>query len=225
MRPNKSDVVDPPMEDFVDPAELESLYGLSENDVIGDLRGHRVYLNRDGNLLLVLKGWGGARGAEVTLCPDDPTPGIVTASWSVTGRVDLTHEEVDSLASAAARQKALRAKLEVIRNAERAERDLVAAERRRVEAERIAEKDLFEIRGGSGYGHQQMEKGKVYRNIRFGIADGEPEYLFVLETEARSHQQDGMDFGVGAESGYSYRAVCRAAKKNEIKQLLVSHHA
>ena len=57
-----------------------------------------------------------------------------------------------------------------------------------MEAKRIAEKDLFVIPGGSGYGHHQMSKGKVYRSIRFGIAGGEPEYLFVLETEAHYHE-------------------------------------
>jgi hypothetical protein len=216
MDPNE--VVYNPMEGLDDPAELKTLYGLSETDVVGYLRGLKVYLNRTGDLLLVLRTVAGPRAASVILCPSNPIPGMIIAFWSVTGRIDLSREEVESLAPAAAAQQSCRVRLQAELAAERAEREQAIADRQRVEAERIADKDLFEIRGGSGYGHQQMEKGKVYRNRRFGIAVGEPEFLFVLESVVRYHGQDGMTFGVGAEQGHSYRAVCRAAKENEIQE-------
>lgn len=76
------------------------------------------------------------------------------------------------------------------------------------------------VRGGSGYGCQGWHKEEVFRNSQAKIGEGEPEFLFVLHAERQYVSEDGMSFGVGDESGYLYRALCRGATEEEAAPLI-----
>jgi hypothetical protein len=210
------------MTDFEDVATLMSIYGVSDADVVGKLGKNRVYLNRDGELILVLGG--GSRnqepkGAILTLRPGYDPPGFVSAFWSVTGKRELSQEEVASLKPALDAQQIRLAEIEARKRAERAEQEREQEDRRQAAIQRMRERDLYEVRGGSGYNDEQCQKGHVYRNKPMRIAEGEPEYLFVLDSRSRYHSEEGMSFGVGADEGYSYFALCREATNEEIKNM------
>ncbi len=97
--------------------------------------------------------------------------------------------------------------------------------------------DALKIHGGSGYGCHGWKAGDVLRNkdrligstrekkmaeyraaqedrdTRFPL-DG-PEFLYVIQASSRYFREDGLSFGVGDESGYTYSAACRAATDEE----------
>jgi hypothetical protein len=73
----------------------------------------------------------------------------------------------------------------------------------------------FRLGGGSGNGYRGWAKGQVVRNSKERVAKGEPEYLYILSASSRYFKYDGMSFGVGDESGYTYGAVARAATDDE----------
>ncbi|MFH1525852.1 MAG: hypothetical protein ABIG69_04235 [Bacteroidota bacterium] len=90
----------------------------------------------------------------------------------------------------------------------------------------------YRLGGGSGYGCLGWTEGQVIMNPHHiysrqkGVegkelddhdkkALEEPEYLYVISTSKRYFREDGMSFGVGDESGYTYGARCRAATDDE----------
>jgi len=80
-----------------------------------------------------------------------------------------------------------------------------------------AVKSPYSLHGGSGYGCSGWTVGQVVR-VNPEKYDGN-EFLFVLSASKRYWREDGLSFGVGDESGYTYSAGCRAATNEESAQL------
>jgi hypothetical protein len=77
----------------------------------------------------------------------------------------------------------------------------------------------FWISEGQGYGGMPFVVGKVLHNPDAELHADVPKYIRVLHAEQRYYRDDGMSLGVGAESGYVYRACVRAATEDESKEL------
>lgn len=78
----------------------------------------------------------------------------------------------------------------------------------------------YSLSGGSGYGCEGWNEGQVRRSSqRLQDDKGYPEYLYVVEAGHTYHREDGMSFGVGDESGYTYWARCREATEEEAAPL------
>ncbi|MFW6012309.1 MAG: hypothetical protein ACOC92_01200 [bacterium] len=75
------------------------------------------------------------------------------------------------------------------------------------------------LRGGSGYGASGWRRGQVLRNTEDRIEAGEPRYLTILTAGSKYYAEDGMSFGVGAESGHVYWATAREATAEEAAEL------
>ncbi len=73
----------------------------------------------------------------------------------------------------------------------------------------------FMISKGSGYGGRPFKVGSVLRNEDHKIAEGQPEYLYVISSKEEYVRYEGMSFGVGDEQGYIYSAKVRAATDEE----------
>lgn len=71
----------------------------------------------------------------------------------------------------------------------------------------------YSIGGGSGYGCNGWTVGEVVR-VDPEKYDGN-EFLLVLSSSKRYWREDGMSFGVGDDSGYTYSAGCRTATDEE----------
>lgn len=69
--------------------------------------------------------------------------------------------------------------------------------------------------GGKGW-----EAGSVVRAPRNLREQGYPEWLYVVEVDREFIREDGLSFGVGADSGYLYTAYCRAATPEEIAPIV-----
>lgn len=72
--------------------------------------------------------------------------------------------------------------------------------------------NAIRIGGGEGYGHREYRIGQVLRE--------KGKILFVLSASKQYYRADGMSFGVGDESGYIFRALCREATADESAPLL-----
>jgi len=86
----------------------------------------------------------------------------------------------------------------------------VQQERKR-EQEELAAAYPYRLSGGSGYGYHGWKEGEVVRCTREGM----PSYLYVGKAGSRYYREEGMSFGVGDESGYTYWALCREATEEE----------
>ena len=73
----------------------------------------------------------------------------------------------------------------------------------------------YDIDGGSGYGCYGWEKGQIVRSSDRQRDRGYPEWLYVLSASRHYYRYDGMSFGVGDDSGYTYDATCREATPEE----------
>jgi hypothetical protein len=73
----------------------------------------------------------------------------------------------------------------------------------------------YKIHGGSGYGCHGWESGQIVRSEKHLREKGYPEFLFVVRASRRYFREEGMSFGVGDESGYTYGAECREASAEE----------
>ena len=85
--------------------------------------------------------------------------------------------------------------------------------------------NLIRVGGGSGYGYTPYTEGQVIHNTARAITEGQPEYLYVVRATQRYVRDEGMSFGVGDDSGYIYRADCRAATEAESAPLRQGHEA
>jgi hypothetical protein len=90
------------------------------------------------------------------------------------------------------------------------------------EKQKIEPENSIKIKGGSGYGCNGWTIGQVIVNPYHGNdhyrVDPEkriPEFLTVVSASKHYVREDGMSFGVGDESGYTYGAVCRPATDEE----------
>mgnify|MGYP000874517037 CR=1 FL=1 len=92
-----------------------------------------------------------------------------------------------------------------------------AAVKEQVEKEQAARKAEapYMVTRGSGYGGDSFIKGQVIRAPKNITKKGGPTYLYVVRTDEQYFKYDGLSFGVGDESGYVYRADCRAATAEE----------
>jgi hypothetical protein len=90
----------------------------------------------------------------------------------------------------------------------------------RTEKERRKAEASYTISAGSGYGHHGYHEGQVVKADRSerGQADY-PEFLYVVHCTEQYFEFDGLSFGVGDDSGYIYRAECRAATEAEAAPL------
>lgn len=84
------------------------------------------------------------------------------------------------------------------------------------EADDAGESAPVVISLGEGYGGKDLPGGTVMRDPR----PGEEGILYVMRTESRYVCEDGMSFGVGAESGYIYTHYARPATDEEAAPLL-----
>lgn len=69
----------------------------------------------------------------------------------------------------------------------------------------------FGICGGQGYGYDELVPGEVIRNPN---REG-PRYVVVVHASKQYYREDGLSFGVGADSGYLYSAEVRPATEAE----------
>ena len=97
-----------------------------------------------------------------------------------------------------------------------------AAVKEQVEKEQAARKAEapYMVTRGSGYSGDSFIKGQVIRAPKNIIEKGGPTYLYVVRTDEQYFKYDGLSFGVGDESGYVYRADCRAATAEEAAPLI-----
>lgn len=74
----------------------------------------------------------------------------------------------------------------------------------------------WRLSGGSGNGCTGWVNGQTLRCSDRLRAQGYPMYITVARASRCYIREDGMSFGVGDESGYSYSAECREATESEI---------
>lgn len=74
--------------------------------------------------------------------------------------------------------------------------------------------DIYLTRA-DGYNGRPFEVGAIERNTNAHIAQGEPEWLVVVNASHEYISRDGMSFGLGDESGYLYHAYARPATPEE----------
>lgn len=84
-------------------------------------------------------------------------------------------------------------------------------EERKLQQEQEAAAFPYRLSGGSGYGYHGWKEGEVVHSRKEGM----PSYLYVGKAGSRYYREEGMSFGVGDESGYTYWAVCREATDEE----------
>ena len=76
--------------------------------------------------------------------------------------------------------------------------------------------DRWVLFGGEGYGCRGWTENEIVRvDTEKPCYSGYPEYLFVEKACEKYYSDDGMSFGVGDESGYTYTAYCRPATDEE----------
>ena len=100
------------------------------------------------------------------------------------------------------------------------EKGLGAAHIKCPEKQKITEpENSIKISGGSGYGCHGWAIGQVIKNPYHGNdrypEKSIPEFLMVLSAREHYFREEGMSFGVGDESGYTYSATCRPATDEE----------
>jgi len=81
----------------------------------------------------------------------------------------------------------------------------------------------FSVYGGSGYGCRGWTAGDILcsKDVKPWQSEKQafPEFLYVVRASRKYYREDGMSFGVGAESGYTYAAECREATDEEAAPL------
>jgi len=82
---------------------------------------------------------------------------------------------------------------------------------------------LYRIGGGSGYGCSGWSQGDVISRPSGARYADYPEYLYVVHASRTYYREEGMSFGVGDESGYTYYAECREATADESAELRDRH--
>jgi hypothetical protein len=107
---------------------------------------------------------------------------------------------------------------EIIAQAEREDREEQAAELKRSEEKRAAERaaGIIQIERGEGYGGEAFGVGEVVwvDETRYR-PDGAQGWYVVLSAKSHYIREDGMSFGVGEDSGYLFSATLRPATAEE----------
>jgi len=90
--------------------------------------------------------------------------------------------------------------------------DCQAAKNQAEAAEKAAP---YKIGGGSGYGCHGWTVGQIVRATASQREKQYPEWLYVVRAVKHYYAEDGLSFGVGDESGFTYSAACREATAEE----------